>query len=186
MSAAQPTGISEAARRYASALFELAQDKGALEEVNTGLKALGEAVRESAELKSFLAAPLFKLEDKASALTAITDKMGLAPLVRNFVGTLALNGRARELPGAIAAFDELYVNQRGIKRAIVRTAQPMKDAQIERLEGLLSNTVGGEFDLRSEVDADLIGGIQLKIGSQLVDASLKAKLERLNTAMKGA
>jgi len=112
--------------------------------------------------------------------------MELAELVKNFVGTVALNGRARGLPGASAAFDELYVNQRGIKRAIVRTPKPITDAQRERLEGLLSQTVGGAFDLREEVDADLIGGIQLKIGSTLVDASLKAKLERLNTAMKGA
>ena len=178
--------MSEAARRYASALFQLAQDKGALEAVSTGLKAFGKAIAESVELKSFLATPVYRLEDKAEALGAIADRMGLPELVKKFVGTMALNGRARELPGAIAAFDELYVNQRGIKRAIVRTPKPITDAQRERLEGLLAKTVGGAFDLREEVDADLIGGIQLKIGSQLIDASLKAKLERLNTAMKGA
>lgn len=178
--------MSEAARRYASALFELAQDRGALEAVSDGLKSLGKAIAESGELKAFLATPVYRLEDKASALTALADRMQLPELVKKFVGTVALNGRARDLPGAIAAFDELYVNQRGIKRAIVRTPKPINDAQRERLEGLLAKTVGGSFDLREEVDADLIGGIQLKIGSTLVDASLKAKLERLNTAMKGA
>ena len=101
-------------------------------------------------------------------------------------GNSAQNGRARDIVDAQGAFDELYAKQRGVKRAVVRTAREMTGAERQRIEAILAKAVGGEVELTSEVDASLIGGIQLRIGSQLVDASLAAKLERMNTAMKGA
>ncbi|HRJ01025.1 MAG TPA: F0F1 ATP synthase subunit delta, partial [Hyphomonas sp.] len=81
---------------------------------------------------------------------------------------------------------QLYAKQRGVKRAVVRTAKEMTGAEKGRIETLLAKLVGGEVELSSEVDPSLIGGIQLRIGSKLVDASVAAKLERMNTAMKGA
>ncbi len=178
--------MNEVARRYALALFGLAQEKDVVEKVHAGTQAFGRAIEASADLRRFLNAPLYKFDDKASALTALAEKMGLGPLVVKFIGTMALNGRANDLAAAIGAYDELYVKQRGIKRAVVRTAAAMNPAQRERLQGLLARVVGGEVQLNEEVDEGLIGGIQLRIGSQLVDSSLRAKLERLNTAMKGA
>ena len=95
---------------------------------------------------------------------------------------MAQNGRSGDILGAAVAFDELYAKQRGVKRAVVRTAKEMTGAERQRIESILAKAVGGEVELTSEVDASL----QLRIGSQLVDASLAAKLERMNTAMKGA
>lgn len=186
LGAASLSGLNEIARRYASALFELAQDKGALEDTYKGTRILSEAISQSDDLQAFLSAPLYKLEDKTSALTALAEKLALPGLLVKFVGTMARNGRARDLGGAMAAFDQLYASQRGIKRAIATTARPMTDDQRGRLEALLAKAVGGNVELKEEVDEGLIGGVQLKIGSQLVDASLRAKLERLNSAMKGA
>ena len=178
--------MNEVARRYAQALFGLAQDAGAVAPVQEGMQALGRAIEESADLRRLLGSPLFKPEDKSSALTALAQRMGLDPLVTKFIGTLAANGRADNLGQTVEAFDALYVEANGLKRAIVRTAKAMTPAQRERLQGLLARVVGGEVQLNEEVDEGLIGGIQLRIGSQLVDSSLRAKLERLNTAMQGA
>jgi F-type H+-transporting ATPase subunit delta len=113
-------------------------------------------------------------------------KAGVSGLLANFVGVMARNGRADDILGAQVAFDELYAKQRGVKRAVVRTAKEMSGAERQRIESILAKAVGGEVELSSEVDPSLIGGIQLRIGSKLVDASLAAKLDRMNTAMKGA
>ena len=102
------------------------------------------------------------------------------------LGTMATNGRARDILGAEFAFDQFYAKQRGVQRAMVRTAKEMTGAEKSRIESLLARVVGGEVELTSEVDPSLIGGIQLRIGSKLVDASVAAKLNRMNTAMKGA
>ena len=125
-------------------------------------------------------------DEKVSGLSAIMKKAGFSGLLVNFVGVMARNGRSQDILGAQIAFDELYAKQRGVKRAVVRTAKEMSGAERQRIESILAKAVGGEVELSSEVDPSLIGGIQLRIGSQLVDASLAAKLDRMNTAMKGA
>lgn len=180
------TQASEAARRYASALFELAQDKGDLATVHEDFKAFVELANGSEDLTRLMESPAFSREDKVAALGEVAEKAGLSPLVAKFLGTMAQNGRAREIVDAQSAFDELYAKQRGVKRAMVRTAKQMTGAERQRIESILAKAVGGEVELSSEVDASLIGGIQLRIGSQLIDASLAAKLDRMNTAMKGA
>ncbi|MCA8899690.1 MAG: ATP synthase F1 subunit delta [Hyphomonas sp.] len=177
---------SEAARRYASALFELAQDKGDLAKVHKDFKAFAELAAGSEDLVRLLDSPAFAREDKVKALAGLATKAKLGGLFAKFLGTMAQNGRARDILGAQVAFEELYAKQRGVKRAVVRTAMEMTGAERQRIESILAKAVGGEVELTSEVDPSLIGGIQLRIGSQLVDASLSAKLERMNTAMKGA
>ncbi|MEO1474578.1 MAG: ATP synthase F1 subunit delta, partial [Pseudomonadota bacterium] len=104
----------------------------------------------------------------------------------NFVGVMATNGRARDLLSAQTAFDALYAKQRGVKRAVALTAKPMTDTQRAKVEALLAKTAGGGVELTEEVDPALIGGLQLRIGSKLIDASIATKLDRMNTAMKGA
>lgn len=186
MPASSVTQTSEAAQRYASALFELAQDKGALADVHKDFKAFVALVRSSVDLGKLLDSPAFTREEKVGALGAVAAKAGYSALFSKFLGTIASNGRARDILGAEAAFDQLYAKQRGVKRAVVRTAKEMTGAEKGRIETLLAKLVGGEVELSSEVDPSLIGGIQLRIGSKLVDASVAAKLERMNTAMKGA
>lgn len=177
---------SEAAQRYASALFELAQDKGQLADVNRDFAAFAAMVKSSEDLKRMLASPVFGRETKRDALVEIAEQAGFSPLLRNFLGVVAQNGRSRDLPAAQRAFDQLYASQRGIRRAVARTAKPMTTTQRARLEAILAKAVGGEIELTEEVDESLIGGIQLRVGSTLVDASISAKLDRMNSAMKGA
>lgn len=186
MPASSVTQTSEAAQRYASALFELAQDKGALAAVYKDFQGFAASVRASKDLATLLNSPAFSRDTKVSALKEIAAKAGYSPLFAKFLGVVATNGRARDLLGAEAAFDQLYAKQRGVKRAVVRTAKEMSGAERTRIESLLAKLVGGEVELSSEVDPSLIGGIQLRIGSKLVDASVAAKLNRMNTAMKGA
>lgn len=186
MPASSVTQTSEAAQRYASALFELAQDKGALVAVYKDFRAFAESVRTSKDLTTLLNSPAFGRDVKVKALGEVAKKAGYSPIFGKFLGVMATNGRAKDILGAEVAFDQMYANQRGIKRAVVRTAKEMGGAERARIESLLAKLVGGEVELSSEVDPSLIGGIQLRIGSKLVDASVAAKLNRMNTAMKGA
>lgn len=186
MPASSVTQTSEAAQRYASALFELAQDKGALAAVYNDFRDFAASVRGSKDLAKLLDSPAFGRDAKVKALGELAKKAGYSQIFAKFLGVIATNGRAKDILGAEAAFDQLYANQRGIKRAVVRTAKEMSGAERARIESLLAKLVGGEVELSSEVDPSLIGGIQLRIGSKLVDASVAAKLNRMNTAMKGA
>ena len=99
---------------------------------------------------------------------------------------MAQNGRAGDLLAAMAQFDKIYADHRGVKRALARTATEMTAAQRKKLETLLAKSVGGDVELATEVDPALVGGLQLRIGSTLIDASLATKLDRMNIAMKGA
>ena len=186
MPASSVTQTSEAAQRYASALFELAQDKGALAAVYKDFRSFVESVRASKDLTTLLDSPAFGRDVKVRALGELAKKAGYSPIFGKFLGVMATNGRAKDILGAEVAFDQLYANQRGIKRAVVRTAREMSGAERARIESLLAKLVGGEVELSSEVDPSLIGGIQLRVGSRIVDASIAAKLNRMNTAMKGA
>ena len=186
MAQASRSLTSEAAQRYATALFGLAQEKGELTGVSEAFASFAKLARENKDLNRLMNSPLFAREDKTAVLVKVAAANGAPKLLSNFLGTMAQNGRSRDILSAQMAFDELYAKQRGVKRAVARTAKPMTADQQKKLEAILAKAVGGEIELTTEVDDDLIGGIQLRIGSTLVDASLKAKLERMNTAMKGA
>lgn len=186
MAAASATTASEAARRYAGALFDLAKEKGELATIAGDLKTVESLAAESADLTRLLESPAFAREDKVKALVAVSEQAGLSKTATSFVGTMAQNGRARDLVGAAKYFDELYAKERGVKRAVARTATEMNADQRARLEQVLAKAVGSDVELETEVDEALVGGIQLRIGSTLIDASVAAKLDRMNTAMKGA
>ncbi len=186
MAQATITKANEAARRYAGALFELAQDSGKLADINREFADFAGLARENADLHRLLKTPAVRREDKVAALAAIGDAAGLSPLMVRFLGTMAGNGRAHDIIGAQIAFDEIYARQRGVQRAVVTTAKPMTSAQRERLQVVLAAAVGGELELSETVNQHIVGGIQLRIGSRLIDASLASKLDRMNTAMKGA
>ncbi|WP_084398815.1 ATP synthase F1 subunit delta [Henriciella aquimarina] len=186
MAASSASHANETARRYASALFDLAEEKGALETVATDLKDVLAMAKGSKDLTLLLESPAFGREEKAKALVALADKAGLGKLVSNFLATMASNGRSDEILDAAGHFDELYARHRGVKRAIARTAEEMTAEQRQKLEAVLAKAVGSDIELETEVVADLIGGIQLRVGSTLIDASVASKLDRMNTAMKGA
>lgn len=180
------TTASETARRYAGALFDLAKEKGALSAVSDDLKSLSSLAAQSADLSRLLESPAYSIEDKTKALVAVAEKAGLSKITVGFAGTMAENGRANELLSAARHFDTLYADERGVKRAVATTAKEMTAAQRQKLEAIITKAIGSDVELETGVNPDLVGGIQLRIGSTLIDASIAAKLERMNTAMKGA
>lgn len=186
LAAASATTASEAARRYAGALFDLAKDKGELATIAGDLKTVEGLATDSEDLTRLLESPAFAREDKVKALVAVAQQVGLSKTATSFLGTMAQNGRSGDLLGAATYFDELYAKERGVKRAVARTATEMNADQRARLEQVLAKAVGSDVELETEVDSALVGGIQLRIGSTLIDASVAAKLDRMNTAMKGA
>ena len=180
------TQLSDVARRYAGALFSLARDKDKLGLVSEQLGALQKMAEDSAPLKRTLDSPAIKIEDKSRALVAIAEKAGFDALVVNFIGVMVNNGRSVDLLAAARGYDALYADHRGIKRVIASTAHKMTSAQTKSLSGLLAKSVGSDIELETRVDPNLIGGVRLQIGSTLIDASIAAKLDRMNIAMKGA
>lgn len=186
LAASSVSTASEAARRYAGALFDLAKDKGELASVAADLKTLEGMAADSDELSGVLASPAIARDVKVAALVALAKKAGLGKAVTGFAGTMAENGRANELISASRAFDVMYADHRGVKRATATTATEMTADQRKRLEKVLADAVGSDVELTAKVDPTIVGGIQLRIGSTLIDASVASKLERMNTAMKGA
>jgi len=178
--------VSDVAKRYAEALFELALSKDALEGVASDLKSFQDLAADSADLTLLMQSPAFQSEEKVAGLVAVARKAELSALTVNFIGTVAQNGRASHLIGAAIAFDTLYAKHRGIRRAIAITAHEMNTDQESQLKALLGEGFGSDIELETQVDPDLIGGIQLRIGSTLIDASVATKLNRMNMAMKGA
>jgi F-type H+-transporting ATPase subunit delta len=177
---------TEAVGRYAGALLELASEKGELTNISKEFKDFVVMATGSKDVTRLLQSPAFGRQEKALALAKIAEQAGYSVLFANFLGAMVANGRARNLVAAGAAFDALYARQKGVQRVVVRTAAAMTAAQTARIETLVRGAVGGEIELSREVDPALVGGIQLRIGSKLIDASLAAKLNRMNTAMKGA
>lgn len=180
------SAISEAAQRYAVAVFDLALDVGAVDAVETGLTDLARVIAGNVELSAVLRSPLHKSEEKAAVLAAIGDKLKMHDLARRFVGVAALNRRAGDIPGMAKAFAERAARHRGATRVTARVARPITKDQTLELESTVSKSLGRTVTVDVEVDPALIGGLQIKMGSRLVDASIRTKLNALTTLMKGA
>ena len=176
----------EAATRYAKALFDLADEAGALDATEKDMDALGSAFGESADLRRVLASPTIAAEQKAQALNALAAKMKLSGLSANFVGVTARNGRGAELPAIAAAFRRLAAKRRGATSADVASADALTDSQMKELKTALKTALGRDVEIRTQVRPELIGGLTIKVGSRLFDSSLRTKLEGMRNAMKEA
>lgn len=181
-----PDSMSSVAGRYAAAIFELAQDQGVLSETEADFADLRSAIDGSADLRRALESPLFSKDQKAAAISSILDKAGATPLVKNFVGVVAANLRLFALRDIITAFFSLLARHRGEVTADVASAAPLKDAQVAALKETLNAALGREVALNQKVDPSLLGGLVVKVGSRMVDSSLKTKLNRLGEAMRQA
>ena len=178
--------VSGAAQRYAEALFDLALEEGALEKVENDLKSLAGLIAGSADFRSFLTSPVYGADEKARAVAAIAEKTELSPLTRNFLGVVAANRRLFALDGVIVAFMRRLAEHRGEVSAEATTAAPLNDEQTKRLRGEIERVVGKAVNLSVKVDKDLLGGMIVKVGSKMIDSSLKTKLNRLKSVMKEA
>jgi F-type H+-transporting ATPase subunit delta len=173
------------AGRYATALFGLARDNGQIDAVSRSLDTLGAALAESADFKALVTSPLVGRGDAAKTVRALTPTLGVDPTTANFLGVLADNGRLGELKNVIRLFRVLASGHRGETTAEVASAHPLTDDQISTLKTRLKARVGRDVTIDASVDPSLLGGIVIRLGSQMIDASIKTKLNTLATAMKG-
>ncbi|MBU1346923.1 MAG: F0F1 ATP synthase subunit delta [Alphaproteobacteria bacterium] len=177
---------TEVGARYAQALFDLALETGKLDAVRADLKSLQAAWIESADLRRLATSPVVAAEDQQKGLTAIADKARFDGTTRNFLGLLAQNGRARDLGAVITGFETLYAAHTGVVAAEVVSAVALTPAQTTRIRSALSQALGKDPEMTARVDASILGGLKVKVGSTLFDASLKTKLDQMKFALKRA
>ncbi|HWK42947.1 MAG TPA: F0F1 ATP synthase subunit delta [Croceibacterium sp.] len=177
------------AGRYASALFDLASEAeakaGNVTAVESDLDKLSGALGESAELSALIRNPEVSRDALGRVLAGMGELLGLSTLTRNFLGVLARNRRASELPAIIRAFHAIAAAQRGEVNAEVASAHPLTDEQLATLEQKLRAREGRTVKLKSRVDPELLGGLVVTVGSKRIDGSIRTRLNSLAQAMKG-
>ena len=177
---------TEVGERYAQALFDLSQETGALDAVRGDLASLKAAWLDSADLRRLAQSPVISADDQVKGLSAIADKAKFNATTKKFLGLLAQNGRARDLPGVIAGFQALYAKATGVVAAEVVSALPLSAAQTKSIQSALRESLGRDPELTARVDPSILGGLKVKVGSKLFDASLKTKLDQMKFALKRA
>jgi len=168
--------------RYAQALFELAKDRNEIAAVEADLKSLKAMLAESRDLRALIVSPAFDAETKGLGLAAVADAAQFTGTTKKFLGLLAANRRASALSGVIAAFDRLAAADRGAISAEVVTALPLTPAQSAALRA----AVGKDPEIEARVDPAILGGVKVRVGSRLFDASVKSRLDSLKFALKRA
>ncbi len=183
--ASETSLASGLAGRYATALYELADEAKQLDAVAADLAQLKAMIEQSADLRRFVSSPLVSREQQAKAMDALVAQAGLGDLTRRFIGTVAGNRRLFVLPSIVSAFMRMLAERRGELTAEVTSAKPLSTQQVEAVNGALRTAVGRKVTMDLKVDPRLLGGLKVKVGSRLVDASVASKLQRLQLAMKG-
>jgi F-type H+-transporting ATPase subunit delta len=183
---ADESQTSNVGGRYAQALFDLAKDQNAVAQVETDLKSLKGAIAESRDLRVLLGSPAFSSEDKGRGLAAIANTARFHATTKKFLGLLAANGRASALSAVIAGYEKLAADARGEVQAQVTTAVPLTAAQAKGLAQALRQALGKAPQIETRVDPSILGGVKVRVGSRLFDASLRSKLDSLKFALKRA
>lgn len=171
--------------RYALALFELARDTKQLDSVAESLSGLKTALAESDALRNLTTSPVIGREAATKTVAALAASMGLDALTGKFLGVLAQARRLSQLPAVIRAFETLLSRHKGESRAEVVSAHPLTKTQITALEKSLKTRVGRTVAVDASVDPEILGGLVVKIGSQMIDSSIRTRLNTLAQAMKG-
>ncbi len=172
------------AGRYASALFDLASDKGTVTAVESDLEKIEAALADSSDLRAVTTNPKVSRSETEKALGAVGKLLKLSDLTQNFLGVLAQNRRLSQLPAVIRAFRQIAAAQRGEVTAEVTSAHALNDAQIDQLKQKLTAREGRTVKITTNVDPDLLGGIVVTIGSKRIDGSIRTRLNSLAQAMK--
>jgi F-type H+-transporting ATPase subunit delta len=183
---ADDTKATDAGQRYAKALFELAVETKVLPAVEADLVSLKKALTDSADLRRLLASPAFPAADKGAGLKAIATKAKFNATTIKFLGVLSANGRPAELPSIIASFQALAAKARGAVSAEVTSAMALTPAQAKGVAAALRTALGKDPEITTRVDPALLGGLKVRVGSRLFDASLKSRLDSLKFALKRA
>lgn len=178
---AQSAGV---AGRYATALFELAADADGLDRVAGDLDAFQKLYDDSTDLKRLVRSPVFSAESQARAIAAVTSKMEVAPLTSNFFSLLARNRRLFAVGDIIKGYKDLYARHKGEVSAEVTSAQALSDQQQQALQTALDKATGRRVKMDTRVDPGILGGLVVKVGSRMIDSSIKTKLSSLKFALK--
>ena len=183
--AEQDTIVSGVAGRYASALFALARDNRDTDGVAAALAAFDALIVESPDLQRLVRSPVFSSSEQLKALEAILAKAGIAGIAANFIKLVAAKRRLFAIRDMIAEYGVLNDAFRGVTRAQVTSAAALSDANIDALKETLRAVAGGQqVELTTKIDPSIIGGLVVKLGSRMVDGSLKTKLNAIRTRMK--
>jgi F-type H+-transporting ATPase subunit delta len=174
------------AARYAAALFDLAREQNAVDAVGRDLDGFDALVRESPELARLLRNPVFTADEQTRAIDAILTRAGISGLTGNFIRLVASKRRLFALQDMIRAYRELVADAKGIVRAQVTLAEPASERVMSEITAALREVAKAEVDVSVRIDPSLIGGLVVKMGSRMVDASVRTKLNSIRLAMKEA
>lgn len=179
--AAIASGVSG---RYATALFELAKEQDSLDAVEGDLSNLADALDASEDLRALISSPLYSREEQSDAIAGLIKSMKLGKLAGNTLALMAAKGRISFAPRLIADFKSLLAAERGEITADVASATPLTDAQTDALREKIRAAIGKDVSLTVNVDESLLGGLVVKVGSRMIDTSIRSKLASLQTVMK--
>lgn len=178
--------ISGMASRYATALFDLALEQRSLDSVKTDLDRFGAMIEGSGDLKRLVRSPVFTADEQSKALTALLDKAKIGGITAKFLGLVIEKRRLFSVRDMIKAFGALVARHKGETRAEVTVAEKLSDAHLKALQDALKSTTKKDVLLDIHVDPSILGGLRVKLGSRMVDASLRTKLNSIKLAMKEA
>ncbi|MBS1301308.1 F0F1 ATP synthase subunit delta [Loktanella sp. SALINAS62] len=187
MDVSEPASISQGiASRYASAVFELAKDGNNLDAMGRDVDALQAALNDSSDLRDLISSPIYGRDQQFAAIRAVAAKMGLSDTMANVLGLLADKRRLFVLPGVLTTLREKLAEERGEATAEVLTAKALTKPQREKLTKALSDQFGKAVSIDETVDPAIIGGLIVKVGSKMIDTSIRSKLDALQNNMKEA
>ena len=184
--AAEDPSVSGVSGRYATALFELARDEKAIDAVKADLDRFDALLNESADLKRLIRSPVFTAEAQLKALDAVLQRAGISGIAANFLKVLTRNRRLFAVSDVIRAFRSLVAKFKGEATADVTVAETLTDRNLDALKTALKSVTGKDVALNVKVDPSIIGGLVVKLGSRMVDSSLRTKLNSIKHAMKEA
>jgi len=176
---------STVAGRYATAIFELAVEMKSVDAVASDFTALKRMIATSADLARLVRAPVFGADEQKKGMQALLDKMGANPLTIRFIMLLASKRRLFVLKQIISAFEAMVARQKGEMRAEVTSARALKDSEIEEIKRVLKAKLDRDPQIETHVNPTLLGGLIVKVGSKMIDSSLRTKLNGMRAAMRG-
>ena len=181
----EPASIySDIAVRYAQAVFELAQNKDQLDKLESDIQNFKDALAESADLASLINSPVYSRDEQAKAILAIASKMKLTKTMCNTLGLMASKRRLFVVPSLLERLASLIADHKGELSAEVTSAKALTKGQSEKLSKMISAGVGKTVQINATVDEDIIGGLIVKVGSKMIDTSIRSKLNSLQNVMK--
>ena len=176
--------ISGVAERYARALFDLSLEEKAIDATEADLGRIEAIMNESEDFMRLVKSPVFTSDEQLAAVSALLDKAKIEGIVGNFVRVVTSNRRLFSLPGIIKAFRKILSTHRGEQVAEVTSAHPLTDDELEALKASIKDALGKDIAIDAKVDPELLGGLVVKVGSQMIDSSVRTKLNSLKIALK--